>query len=324
MSGNTKDTTALILAAMDDLGPADARTIAEKADVGYSTAVRKLREWSTNGEITKIDRGSDSAHYALLPTDQPLPDHLQPAHLPTPAGALFDDIDDGDIDQAQQPIDGGQQAATGEPATEVEAPSDDAHTRATDDIADDIATKDDDLEAEDAASVVPDGGALEAPAQEDGEQDQGELLTDAAIEAGEQPEEADTPEGHSQDEPDQAPPADLASGGQYAEDTPTALEPEADAAPQPTPDVTAAAGAAPRRPKGYFHTESMAILRANPDTAYTVGDVAKLILAKEIDTGAPATTQVSSGAISNALFKAAGAGECLVVKEKDPAMFQAA
>ena len=175
MSGNNKDTTALILAAMDDLGPADARTIAEKADVGYSTAVRKLRDWSTNGEITKIDRGADPAHYALLPADGPLPAHLQPAHLPTPTGALFDDVDDEpaadaphheDTDQADEPTDDGQPADTDDELTaDVETLPEEAHTGATGDI------------------TTEDGDAPAAPVQEDCEQDQGELLTDPASEA---------------------------------------------------------------------------------------------------------------------------------------------
>jgi len=61
----TDETTPKIRAAMTQLGPADARTIAETAGVGYSTAVRKLRDWGAAGTVTRIDRGKDPAHWIL-------------------------------------------------------------------------------------------------------------------------------------------------------------------------------------------------------------------------------------------------------------------
>ncbi|WP_412538682.1 hypothetical protein R8Z50_22855 [Longispora sp. K20-0274] len=51
---------------MGTLGPADAKTIAEAAGVPYSTTVRKLREWTVDGQIRKIARGKDPAHFTLL------------------------------------------------------------------------------------------------------------------------------------------------------------------------------------------------------------------------------------------------------------------
>ncbi|MGH8878813.1 MAG: hypothetical protein ACRD0P_15980 [Stackebrandtia sp.] len=59
------ETTQKIHAAMTQLGAADARTIAETAQVGYSTAVRKLRGWAQDGAVTRIDRGTDPAHWTL-------------------------------------------------------------------------------------------------------------------------------------------------------------------------------------------------------------------------------------------------------------------
>ncbi|GIG63339.1 hypothetical protein Lfu02_77110 [Longispora fulva] len=58
--------TTKLVAAMGDLGPTDARTLSEAAGVPYSTTVKRLRDWTATGQITKIERGKEAAHFALL------------------------------------------------------------------------------------------------------------------------------------------------------------------------------------------------------------------------------------------------------------------
>lgn len=332
MSGNNKDTTAMILTAMDQLGPADARTIAEKADVGYSTAVRKLREWAAAQEIVKIDRGSDPAHFALRPTDQPLPAHLRPTRPNTDT----EPITAGETPDADKQS---TTASNPEPEAANRHDSQDAHqTHEPVDLAaqrgintdPDAAQAMGDAEGEQpqlpvvsTPTATDDGDSARAAdgARTDGLDAQGEV-SDAGA-------QVDT-DGVAGDDPV---PSEDEKQPEYADGGEAGAQPPASAHAPIDPPVSDTAAAdqgqaaervkASRRPKDYFRIESLTVLRAQPDESYTAGEVAKLIVAKEIAAGAPASTKASSGAVSNALHKAAGAGECLVVCDK-PVKFQAA
>lgn len=293
-------TTALILAAMDDLGPADARTISEHAQVGYSTAVRKLREWTVSGEIAKIDRGSEPAHYALLPADQPLPAHLQPTGDVAPATEDVADPDD----------------ATGG----TEAPQ---HTGQDDDQLD--AGQEPDGESADATEqpdTLPEAEATDGgTAKAEDTEPEADTASARGTDQQPQPEAQNTPEcnadpGSADDQVQELPEPGADPSQPVAEAQSAAPEEEADADP-------GAATNGSRRPKNYLHDEGLRLLRLHPDRALKVGEMAKLIAAQEIAAGAPAGTKVSTGALSNALHKAAAAGEAILTCEK-PATFQAA
>lgn len=339
MSGNNKDTTAMILAAMDDLGPADARTISEHAGVGYSTTTRKLRDWAANDEIIKIDRGAEPVHYALRPTDQPLPAHLRPT------------VPHNGTEQLTEPATAGQtpdadEQTTSAPNRDREAGADGRHDGRGGDEAqepDHVAARPHAITTDaDAAQAVGDteGGeqpqpsVIAAPTDEDSG-DTAHAAEDVQTDGAETHDEVSDAgftagtDGVTDDDPnlseDEKQP-DNADGGKAGTQPPPPAQPQI--GPAVTDDAqdrepAAEPVKAPRRPKDYFHTESLAVLRAQPDQSYTAGEVAKLIVAKEVAAGAPASTKASSGAVSNALHKAAGAGECLVVSEK-PVKFQAA
>ncbi|MGY0234064.1 hypothetical protein [Longispora urticae] len=250
--------TTRIVTAMGALGATDARTIAEAAGVPYSTTVRKLREWATDDQISKIDRGKEAAHFTLL-------DGVAPA-------GLVSGLAEGD-----------DSSPTDEPDT----------TNAKTGTTPEPETGSNPLETADV-NEVPDSIDVEPVAQ-----------------------------------------AQQASDGQNDDDRrepgpPPALEPKAKGSanpgPEPTVDAdgqaTAPTDKAGRLQPGVLKEAALKVLRAQPDKAFKVIEVCRLIERAFLADGLGAR-KASSGAVANALNGYAASGEAERTSD-NPATFKAA
>lgn len=102
--------------------------------------------------------------------------------------------------------------------------------------------------------------------------------------------------------------------------TDTAPKPAADDADdaQSAQVDTAAAPAKRKRPKGALRASALAILQANPDSEYTIGQLAKLIDQADAGTGYP---RASDGAVSNALDNLERDGKAAKVADRKASTF---
>lgn len=304
---------AKVRAALADLGSGTAAAIAEHAGLGYSTTTPKLRQLRDNGEAETFDQGTQTL-WRLTPGQ--------------------------DTDPTTIPDDAGSTTASG---PDVTATSDEHTASRTDQPAPqthDTPTVADTRAAEDSSGTPPtvDGGDTDlhhAQATGEGEHptagsspDEAALGADepqstAAAPASDGSPDAEQPT-HStiDDQPDDAEPnpsprSDEADSDATGPSTPSA-EPPAEAATTPE-GKTRRRPTKPRRTKGSLREAVLRVLQDNPDTAYKVGQVCKLVDAASKDQD---VNPAGAGAVANALIKLTNDG--LVTQTlTSPATYQA-
>jgi hypothetical protein len=275
-----------ILAALTRLGEADTKQVAVEAGVAYSTTVKKLRGLAADGRALRRDNGAGAALWRAASTEtastNPARDSVEP--LVTALGTA-----PAATATAERPDRG--------PEPEAAFPHPDRRSPTT--------STDGDAADETDTQPVLDQEAqphLGEPAQEG-------KLGDAADDTA-------TPRSaaHPEPEPLASLEADGAAGsGTQPDSLDTALEPdpiEAHASTRPTGSATADAQPTARRGKGRLRDEVLAVLQDNPDTAYKVSQLSKLL------------GGASQGAITNALHKLVTDGTVTQTVER-PATYQA-
>ncbi|MGC4808749.1 MarR family transcriptional regulator [Micromonospora sp. DT233] len=298
-SSTTLSTLQRVLTALAEHGPTTAAKLGESIGIAYPTTTPKLRELESAGHAERVrtdqrttlwqltDTGKAAAA-ALTPTTggveasaapttdtkgpaQPEP-HIHPSPEPEPEPR-------GDAPPQEQPQGTPAVDPSGEPQTDSAA----AETR--------LAAP---AEAEAASPAATDHVAVPRPASK------AEPVLDPQPETGSEAAHnqpaPQAPDGSHTDEPQADPAVDTKE-----QTPPQATEPEArvrDSDGRRKP-------AQPRRRKGELRDEVLALLRRNPDTAYKVGEICKLL--NQAHDG-DAVNKASAGAVANALDKLVIAG----------------
>jgi hypothetical protein len=275
-----------ILAALTRLGEADTKQIAVEAGVAYSTTVKKLRGLAADGRALRRDNSAGAALWSAAASTEtastnPARDSVEPATA---------------LDPAPPPTATAERPDRGpEPEAALPHPDRRSPTTSTDG------------DAADQTSTQP---VLDKEAQPHlGEPAQ-------AGQPGDATDDTPTPESaaHPEPEPVASLEADGAAGsGTQPDPLNTAVEPdpiEAHASTPPTGSATADAQPTARRGKGKLRDEVLAVLQDNPDTAYKVSQLSKVL------------DGASQGAITNALHKLVTDGTVTQTVER-PATYQA-
>lgn len=284
-TANALDPVEAVAAAMARLGEATAAAIAEEAGQGYSTVTARLRTLEANGRAERTRGDDQRTYWRLLPTTTP----------PTPADAPADPPQDAALD--------GHTAATSPTAAQADLDPDTGSTSARKHSNDqDVAAPttpavpDEDVPPA-LGSPAPPVPAAESPTAPAGE----------AIATTTEPARAEPGVGGATD------PASAGPDG-------NADEPGgASTTDSPGPETTAATPAQ-RRPAGHLGKVALSIMRANPDTVYTVTQMTRLI--DEAD-AALGYSKASQGAVVLALDGLAKKGEAVRLPQ-DKAQFKLA
>ncbi|HEX8631470.1 MAG TPA: hypothetical protein VF755_25195 [Catenuloplanes sp.] len=321
-----------VAAAILTLGEATAAALAEAAGIAYSTTTKKLRLLETAGrlEAFKSDDGRTlwRATTSAAPADPADTDtDADATAVPAPSTELAvepEPTDTDPVDDADTPPPTDTEPAETEPTDSGNADTSDSG----------VATPENTVHSPGADEASDTDVSTDAGDSTDGDTDA------AAAQADVHATDASTAEQTCSTEP-VAPDVDAGADGEPVADSDdkpnTDLEsagPEADQAAQngpdpvrstvvdgstPTVDDNVSAAGARRRP-GTLIESIRAIMRANPDTTYRVGQLCKLIDQANEGTGAK---KASPGAVKNQLDKLGGNGEIILMVEH-PATFQLA
>ncbi|MDG4834156.1 hypothetical protein O7627_33365 [Solwaraspora sp. WMMD1047] len=297
MTDSTSNPSTLerVLTALAEHGPATAASIGESIGVAYSTTTPKLRELENAGHAERIRTAQRTTLWQLTPAGAAAAASITAGststQTPPPTSASDDDQAGGESQQQQQATVGPRTA----PQPDTAAPGEDQATgnQPADQQAPDPAAETSQASPPPGQASDPLGTAAQvaAPQTEPDPQPVPETDTDLAVPGS----------GATQDQPKGEPRADGRSGEVATDPTGD----DADRAPAPAEDGDAAQerGSRPkpaRRRKGQLRDEVLALLQRNPDTAYKIGEICKLI--NQANGGAP-VNKASAGAVANALDK---------------------
>jgi DNA-binding MarR family transcriptional regulator len=295
-STKTPSTLQRVLTALAELGPVTATKVGESIGIAYPTTTSKLRELESTGHAERVRIDQRTTLWQL-----------------TDAGKA-----------AAASLTTGTTSVEGPP--DPSAPDDDA------------ASAESGQQANPHPEAEPQPGA-EPLSQEPGEPPVGtsEPQTDSAAEIGRVVPAPTLPTGtaatdacgpEAEQEADPDPQSDAAESVGTVQDPPTGEPPAGEHTGETRPDSAVGAEqqtpapdegteastkegdgrrrpAQPRRRKGELRDEVLALLRRNPDTAYKVGEICRLINQAHDGT---AVNRASAGAVANALDKLVIAG----------------
>ncbi|GGK31376.1 hypothetical protein GCM10010124_25150 [Pilimelia terevasa] len=287
-------------------GPATAAQVADAAGLGYSTVTPILRRMGTEGTATKDGQGR-----WVLNLDQP--------QLVLPAAG--DDQPTHDASADDDPAgDHAETAAAAEASTtDMDADADPAGGTDPEpevDAASRVQGAPDGEVADNQPATAPNTAAADGDGDGDGDAQE---LAAAPLQCtpkdqtpDPQPEEA---EGDPAPSTTEAAPSDTAQTTDTAETTDTDTT-DADTADEQKKGRRVSAH--PKRPKGALRGDVLAVLQADPDTAFKVSQICKHL--DTVNDGSRA--KASAGAVANALDKLVGDGSARRHDGK-PATYQA-
>ncbi|SCL20448.1 hypothetical protein GA0074692_0870 [Micromonospora pallida] len=304
-STKTPSTLERVLTALAELGPATAASIGESVGIAYPTTTPKLRELESAGHAERVRAEQRTTLWQLTETGKAAAASVvagsTSTQLPPAASTGADDPAWGESQQrADLRPEAEPEPGAGAPA-EGQTPGKPPADQQTGDS------------TADAGQASPTPTEAAGPAgtveQADTPQAEPEPGPMTGLESESAP-ETDPPASSSttRDQPAGEPRADDRVGG-LATDSTARGEHQAPAVAGPETGTQERDGrrkpAQPRRRKGELRDEVLALLQRNPDTAYKVGEICKLI--NQARDGAQ-VNKASAGAVANALDKLVIAG----------------
>lgn len=299
MTDGTKTLSTLerVLAALAELGPITAAKVGESIGIAYPTTTSKLRELESAGHAERVRTDQRTTLWQLTDAGKPAAASLTADTASAGAPPAFSTTNENNaLGTSGQHADPHRKA---EPEPGAEKPSQDP--------------------GEPPAASQTSEQQTDSAAQTDGTpaptQPPGPAATPARSRKAEQEADPDPqPDpvasvGTAQDPSTGEPPADEHTG----ETQPDPAVGAEQQAPSPAGGTQASTQegdgrrkpAQPRRRKGELRDEVLALLRRNPEAAYKVGEICKLI--NQAHDGA-AVNKASAGAVANALDKLVIAG----------------
>ncbi|MFY1652804.1 hypothetical protein ACN27J_18175 [Solwaraspora sp. WMMB762] len=303
MTDSTKKTSTLerVLTALAELGPATAANIGKSIGVAYPTTTPKLRELENAGHAERIRTEQRTTLWQLTDTGKAAAASVAAGSTSTqtPFAASTDDDDQAGGESQRR----ANLRPEAEPELGAGVPAEDQvpGKPPADQQPRDSAAETDQAGPTPAEAAGPVGTAeqVAAPQAEPDPDPMPELETAPAPET----DSGASRSGATQDQPTGEPRADDRIGESETETTED-IEHQGSGASTQERDGRRKP-AQPRRRKGELRDEVLALLRRNPDTAYKVGEICKLI--NQAHDGAQ-VNQASAGAVANALDKLVIAG----------------
>ncbi|MEV5691980.1 hypothetical protein [Micromonospora globbae] len=288
----TLSTLERVLAALAELGPITAAKVGESIGIAYPTTTSKLRELESAGHAERVRTDQRTTLWRLTDAGKPAA-----ASLTVDTGSAGAPPAPSTTHENNAPATSGQHTdphrkAEPEPGAEKRSrgPGEPPAASQTSEQQTDSAAQTDDT----PAPTQPPGPAATPARSREAEQEAGpDPQPDPAASVGTE-HDPSTGEHTGQTQPDPAAGAQQQTPAP-AEGTQDSTQ-EGDGRRKP---------AQPRRRKGELRDEVLALLRRNPEAAYKVGEICKLI--NQAHDGA-AVNKASAGAVANALDKLVIAG----------------